>query len=134
MKIHHVGIVCKEKSINNLIFGKGKKFTYTDKKQNNKLIISYNNLNKLWFEFVVPINKKSTVHNFYKKNGTALHHFAYYVDNINNTKKIYSKKKDYIYVGSFKINIPCFGGLMETVFFFHNNIFIEFISKFKKKN
>lgn len=132
MKIHHIGIVCAEKNIKNLIFSKSKKFIYKDKIQNNKLIINYNKFNKLWFEFVVPVNKKSTVYNFYKKNGTSLHHFAYYVENLGKTKKIYLKKKGYIYVGSFKINIPCFGGLMETTFFFHNNIFIEFISKYKK--
>ena len=37
------------------------------------------------------------------------------------------RKRGYIFVNSFKINIPCFGGLMDTVFFFNNNIFLEFI-------
>ena len=94
MKIHHIGIVCKNENINNYFFNPKKKFTYIDKNQNIKLIIGQNKLNDLWIELIVPLNKNSTVYNYLKKNGPSIHHFAYYVKNINEIKKNLKKKKD----------------------------------------
>ena len=67
MKLHHIGIVCSEKDIKNFFFKPKKKNIYYDKIQNNKLIIEYNEFNKLWMEFVIPKNKKSTVYKYLKK-------------------------------------------------------------------
>ena len=132
MQIHHIGIVCEKQNINQYFFCPKKKFTYTDKFQNNKLIIGKNKSNNLWIELVIPLNKNSTVRNFLKKRGPSLHHLAYYVKDLEIIKKKFSKKKGFIYINSFEMNLPCFGGIMETVFFFNDNIFIEFISKKKK--
>ena len=115
------------------IFNPKKKFTYIDK-QNNKLIIGKNKLNDLWIELIVPLNKNSTTYNYLKKNGPSIHHFAYYVKNIDEIKKNFKRKEGYLFIKSFKINIKCFGGLMDAVFYYNNNIFIEFISKGKKNN
>ena len=82
MKLHHIGIVCSEKDIKNFFFKPKKKNIYYDKIQNNKLIIEYNEFNKLWMEFVIPKNKKSTVYKYLKKNGPGVHHFGYKVDNL----------------------------------------------------
>ena len=88
-------------------------------------------INNLWFEFILPLNNKSTVKNFLKKNGPSVHHFAYYVNNLADIKSQLKNKRGYIFVNSFKIDLPCFGGIMETVFYYNNNIFIEFLSKVK---
>ena len=133
MRIHHIGIATSEKNIKNYFFKPIKKFTYIDKNQNNKLIIGYNKANNLWMEFIIPLNKRSTVQNFLNKHGSSIHHFAYYVKDLKAVKKKYLNKLGYIYINSFKINIPCFGGEMETVFFYNKNIFIEFLSKYKKR-
>ena len=132
MQIHHIGIVCEKQNINQYFFCPKKKFTYTDKFKNNKLIIGKNKSNNLWIELVIPLNKNSTVRNFLKKRGPSLHHLAYYVKDLEIIKKKFSKKKGFIYINSFEMNLPCFGGIMETVFFFNDNIFIEFIKKKKK--
>ena len=42
------------------------------------------------------------------------------------------KKEGYIFVNQFKTNIPCFGGNLQTIFFYNNNIFIEFLSHERK--
>ena len=133
MKIHHIGIVCEENDVKNYFFLPKKKFTYLDKKQNNKLIIGQNKNNNLWIELVIPLNSKSTVKNFLKSKGPSIHHFAYYVKDLEKIKKNLQKERGYLYVNSYKIKLNCFGGLMETVFYYNNNIFIEFLSKVKKK-
>ena len=132
MKVHHIGIVCEEENIKNYFFIPKKKYTYIDKFQNNKLIIGFNKPNNIWFEFIVPLNKNSTVKNFLKKKGPSIHHLAYFVKDIDKIKRNLLRKRGYIFVNSFKINISCFGGLMDTVFFFNNNIFLEFRSKAKR--
>ena len=60
MKIHHIGIVTKEKNLSNLYFRPKKKFVYLDKIQNNKIILEYNKSNNLWMEFIIPLSKKSS--------------------------------------------------------------------------
>jgi len=132
VKVHHIGIVCEEENIKNYFFIPKKKYTYIDKFQNNKLIIGFNKPNNIWFEFIVPLNKNSTVKNFLKKKGPSIHHLAYFVKDIDKIKRNLLRKRGYIFVNSFNMNIPCFGGLMDTVFFFNNNIFLEFISKAKR--
>ena len=132
MKIHHIGIVSKEKDLTNFYLKPKKKFVYLDKIQNNKIILEYNNSNNLWMEFIIPLNKNSTVFNYYKKNGPSIHHFAYFTKNLEKIKKKFMKKKGYIFVNQFQTNIPCFGGDLKTAFFYNNNIFIEFLSHDKK--
>ena len=87
MKIHHIGIATSEKNIKNYFFRPDKKFTYIDKNQNNKLVIGYNKDNDLWMEFIIPLNKKSTVQNFLNKHGSSIHHLAYYVKDLKAVKK-----------------------------------------------
>ena len=133
MKLHHIGIVCNETDIRKFFFRPKKKFIYIDKLQNNKLIIERNNHNNLWMEFVIPKNEKSTVYNYLVKNGPGIHHFGYNVDNLLDQKKKLIKKKGFLFVNSFEINISCFGGPIKTMFFFNNNFFIELLSNVKKK-
>lgn len=133
MKLHHIGIVCNETDINKFFFKPKKKNIYYDKVQQNKLIIEYNIFNNLWMEFVIPKNNKSTVYKYLKKNGPGVHHFGYFSKNLNKQKRILMKKKSFFYVGSFQPNIPCFGGNLNTMFFYNNNFFIELLNNEKKK-
>ena len=136
MRLHHIGIVCLEKDINNFFFSPKKKYIYNDKVQKNKIIIGLNNHDNLWYEFIIPISKKSTVINFLKRNGPSIHHLAYYIENFEETIKNYKSKKHYTFIKQFKTNIPCFGGKLKTAFFFNNNVFIEFLKneKLSKKS
>ena len=129
MKIHHLGIVAKKKDIKKFQFKFKKIFSYKDKFQNNRLFIGYCNQRKIWIEFVVPLNRKSTVYNFLRRKGISIHHFAFYTKNLERIKNRLLKKKGYIFVGSFKVNITCFGGKLNTMFFYKNGYFIEFLSK-----
>jgi hypothetical protein len=131
MKLHHIGIVCSESDINKFIFSTKRKHIYYDKIQKNKIFIGFNNHNNLWYEFIVPISKQSTVINFFKKNGPSIHHFAYHVNDFEKTIKDYKKRRNYTFIREFKTNIPCFGGNLRTAFFFNNNIFIEFLKNEK---
>ena len=69
MKLHHIVIVCLEKDIKKFFFSPKKKYIYNDKVQKNKIIIGLSNHDNLWYEFIIPVNEKSTVTNFLKKNG-----------------------------------------------------------------
>lgn len=133
MKLHHIGIVCAESDISKFFFRPRKKFIYHDKVQKNKLIIEHNPLNNLWIEFVIPKNEKSTVYKYLNNNGPGVHHFGYETKNLQNQKKILSKKKGFLYINSFKTNITCFGGKLETMFFFNNNFFIELLKNVEKR-
>ena len=95
MKLHHIGIVCAESDISKFFFRPRKKFIYHDKVQKNKLIIEHNPFNNLWIEFVIPKNEKSTVYKYLNNNGPGVHHFGYETKNLQNQKKILSKKKDF---------------------------------------
>ena len=131
MKLHHIGIVCLESDINKFFFSPKKKHIYYDKIQKNKIFIGLNKHNKLWYEFIVPMSKRSTVINFFEKNGPSIHHFAYQVNDFEKIVKDYKKRRNYIFIREFKTNIPCFGGKLKTAFFFNNNIFIEFLKNEK---
>jgi len=133
VKLHHIGIVCDESDINKFFFRPKKKFIYDDNVQKNKLIIEFNPFNNLWVEFVIPKSEKSTVFKYLKKNGPGVHHFGYKTKNLENQKKILDKKTGFLFINSFKINIPCFGGMLKTIFFYNNNFIIEFIKNVKKK-
>ena len=58
-----------------------------------------------------------------------IHHFAFYTKNLERIKNRLLKKKVIFFVGSFKVNITCFGGKLNTMFFYKNGYFIEFLSK-----
>ena len=133
MKLHHIGIVCSETDIDRFIFKPKKKYVYFDNHQNNKLIIEYNQFNNLWMVFIIPRNENSTVYKFLNKKGPGVHHIAYKTKNILQKKRALNKKKGFIYINSFKTNIPCFGGLIKTMFFYNNNLIIEFLENVNKK-
>ena len=67
MKLHHVGIVTDKRNIKNFFFKKKINQIVVDNFQKNKLLFQYNTENNFWFEYVVPLNKDSTVYNFLKK-------------------------------------------------------------------
>lgn len=133
MKLHHIGIVVDKINIKNFYFKKKLTSKVIDHFQKNELLFEYNSKNHFWYEYVVPLNRKSTVYNFLKKKGGGIHHFAYLVDDIKKVKKKYMNDKNYIYLNSYKMKIPCFGGNIQSCFFYNNNFIIEFLSNVKKK-
>ena len=131
MKLHHIGIVVDKKDVKKFFFKKKTTSTLIDNFQKNKLLFHYNSENKFWYEYVVPLNKKSTVYNYLKKKGGGVHHFGYLVKNIDKVKEKYMNNKEYIYLNSYKTKIPCFGGNIKSCFFYNNGFIIEFLSNDK---
>lgn len=132
MKFHHIGIVLEKKEITKFANKKTLSNKITDNIQNNYIYFEYDHSKKIWFEYICPINKNSTVFNFLDKKGGGLHHLGYSVNNISATTKNYKNKKNYIFLSSYTIRVPFFGGLVKTSFFYNNTTIIEFISNEKK--
>lgn len=127
MKLHHIGICCS--TINSIFFLKKKKLTFViDKVQNNKIFFDYNKVNKLWYEYIVPINEKSTVFNSLKNKEMSIHHLGFYTKDINKIKKKYINDPNYVLINSFKIKIPLWGGDLKTIFFSNKGTIIEFLT------
>ena len=127
MKLHHIGIACT--SINNIFFLKKKKLFYViDKFQNNKIFFDYNKDNNLWYEYIVPLNDKSTVFNALKNKEMLIHHLGFYTKDINKIKKKYLNRPDYVFINSFKIKISLWGGELNTIFFSNKGTIVEFLS------
>jgi|TARA_Y100000310_G_scaffold345474_1_gene465387 hypothetical protein len=131
MDLHHIGIVSKKEEIDKFLFNKKFEYKIIDRKQNNILYFYFDSNKKIWFEYICPANSSSTVSNFLNKKGPGLHHLGYAVKDIKKTTEIYKKKNNFLYISSYEINIPCFGGLIKTSFFYNNNIILEFLSNEK---
>ena len=87
MKLHHIGIACS--NITNIFFLKKRKLIFViDKIQNNKIFFDYNKENNLWYEYIVPLNNKSTIFNALKNKEMLIHHLGFYTKDINKIKKI----------------------------------------------
>jgi hypothetical protein len=127
LKLHHIGIACT--SVNNIFFLKKKKLiSVIDKFQNNKIFFDFNKDNNLWYEYIVPLNDKSTVFNALKNKEMLIHHLGFYAKDINKIKKKYFNKPDYVFINSFKIKIPLWGGELNTIFFSNKGMIVEFLS------
>jgi len=130
MKIHHIGYV-KQKSFLFKFKKQFKKHLY-DKKQKNFIFFKYSKKFNLWLEYIIPESVSSTVYKFsIKKNNNKIHHFGFKTDDISKEKKKLIKN-NYILINSFKINVPCFGGLIKTYFFYDGKNIIELLSNVKK--
>ena len=127
MKLHHIGIICRNR--NNIFFLKKKKIFYViDKVQNNKIYFEYIKENKLWYEYIIPLNKRSTIFNSLKNKEMVIHHLGFFTKNINRIKKKYINNQEYVFINSFKIKIPIWGGKLNTIFFSNKGTIIEFLS------
>lgn len=130
MKLHHFGYVFSSKKIKSF----KRKYNYIiDTKQNNYIFFNFSKKYKIWFEFLIPINNKSTVYNYLlkNKNKNNIHHYGFIVKNIIATEK-QMKNNGFILIGKYKLNVPCFGGLINTAFFFNGKNLIEILSNGKK--
>ena len=91
----HIGIVCYKKEIKKYItffklLGYEKEEQGIAKKYKVKCIFLHHNHGIKWgfpdIELVVPLNKKSVISNYLKKNKNRLHHIAFEVDSIKQFK------------------------------------------------
>ena len=60
-----------------------------DKFQNNRIFFDYNKDNNLWYEYIVPLNNKSTVFNALKNKEMLIHHLGFYTNDLNKIKNKY---------------------------------------------
>jgi len=87
MKIHHIGMVVNNIEAHykayykNVLGYEGLSEIYKDEKIG--VSVAFLNLNdKIYLEFVQPLNENSPVSNFLKKRGQTLHHLCFEVDDI----------------------------------------------------
>jgi len=57
-----------------------------------------------------------------------IHHLGFFTKNINRIKKKYINNQEYVFINSFKIKIPIWGGKLNTIFFSNKGTIIEFLS------
>ena len=126
MYLHHLGYVFNKNKKNEL--DKKIKNKINDYIQNNYIYFDFSKKLKLWLEYIVPMNDKSTVFNFSKKSNEIIHHYGFYTKSINSDKKKLINN-DYILINKFKIKVPVFGGKMKTLFFYKNKNIVELITK-----
>jgi methylmalonyl-CoA/ethylmalonyl-CoA epimerase len=87
MEIHHIGLVVNSikehytKYFSGFLKCAELSQVYMDEKLGvNVAFVNMNN--KIYLEFVEPLNNNSPVYNFLQKHGQALHHMCFEVDNI----------------------------------------------------
>ena len=129
MKLHHLGFVFKKNEA--FFFNKKYSNKIIDTKQQNYIYFEYKKKFNIWFEYIVPMNKYSTVFKYSKKKHANPHHFGFYVEDMNQEMKNLIKN-NFILINKFKINVPVFGGKMKTAFFYKDNKIIELINSEKK--
>ena len=85
MILHHIGFVFKRNKISH--FNKIYKNKIIDLKQQNYIYFDYNKKLKIWLEYLIPINKSSTIFKYSNQNNRRPHHFGFWVDNIKKETK-----------------------------------------------
>ena len=116
MKLHHVGYVISTDKLNLY----KRKFNYVvDKVQKNYIFFDFAKEINIWNEYIIPFSKESTVYNYLlkNKNKNNIHHFGFFVSDIIK-KKRQLINNGCILIGNYKINVPSFGGVVNTKFFF----------------
>jgi methylmalonyl-CoA/ethylmalonyl-CoA epimerase len=99
MVIHHIGLIVNNieehytKYFRNALGYTGISQTYKDEKIGVR--VAFINMNdKIYLEFVEPLNDKSPVYNFLQKRGQSLHHLCFEVENIE-TECVRLREKNY---------------------------------------
>lgn len=130
MKIHHIGFVTqniekKRKELSLILKSAKQSKVYLDKVVGVR--VQFFKFENTMFELVEPVGEKSSVYNFLKKRGEALHHIAYEVSDIEKQLALYKKKGFIIAQEIWKA--PAIGG--KKVFFLHpkstGRLLLEFI-------
>lgn len=132
MKIQHLGIVVSD--VNEALASLGLNRdsiseTVHDANQKNNLHFIFLEKNNLWLELVEPLESKSSVANFAKKNGMGLHHLAMSSDNLKKTEEGYSKVSGAFVLGRYSIRVNSFGGEIRTLFIAVKGLILEFVEK-----
>ena len=131
-KIHHLGVVCKD--INDALKAFNLSLNditeiYHDEEQNNKIYFFYLKDNNLWLEFVVPLNKESTVWGFANRNNFGLHHLGFNSLDLQNEKLNFNQLTGVFELKNYFLKINSFGGRINTLFFSFRGLLIEFVKK-----
>ena len=129
MKLHHIGYVI---SADKLDLYKKKYSFVLDDVQKNYIFFNFSKKLKIWNEYIIPFSKQSTVYNYLlkNKNKTNIHHYGFLVTDITK-KKSQLLNNGLILIGNYKINVPCFGGIINTKFFYNGKNLIEILSNGK---
>lgn len=109
-----------------------KKHVYIiDNVQKNYIFFRFSTKLKIWIEYLIPFSNKSSVYNYSLKKKNNVHHYGFLTKNLNKKKKEMTNN-GFILLGKYRINVPCFGGFVETSFFHNGNNLIEILSNEKK--
>ena len=126
MKLHHLGYVFDKNK--KPYFDKKYKKKIVDKVQQTYIYFDYSNKLNLWIEYILPMNKSSTVYKFSLKKSNNIHHFGFYTSSISKFTKVL-QKNNYLLINKFNIFVPAFGGKVKTAFFYKSKELVELISK-----
>ena len=129
-KIHHIGIACNNIEDRLALFKidvSDIQETYIDKEQNNTLYFIYLQQNNLWIEVVVPLNSKSTVWNYLKRQGIGVHHIGFLSENFDNERHILNQRNGVFELSGYSLEIKSFGGKIKTLFFTVKSMIIEYV-------
>ena len=129
-QIHHIGIACNDIEDCLQLFQidiSEIQETYIDKEQNNTLYFIYHQQNDLWIEVVVPLNSKSTVWNYLKRQGIGIHHIGFLSKNFDSERNVFNKRDGAFELFSYSLEIKSFGGKIKTLFFAVKSMIIEYV-------
>lgn len=98
-----------------------------DYNQHNRLIFVRKPNSQFFIEAIVPLNDKSTVHNFCKTVMVGLHHVAFQVPKLDQVISKYASQQGHIFLGSYEISVNAFGGDIRTAFFYRRGAIVEYV-------
>jgi len=130
MKIHHVGIASTHlnKALTSLMLAQSDIIEEVhDELQGNVLYFIRQTQETSIIELVIPFRSNSTVSNFTRKNGTALHHIGFNTPSLKLSIDKHKLQKGHFLLKEYKINVDCFGGKVKTAFVYANGMLIEYI-------
>ena len=123
LKLNHIGYVISPIKLN---IYKKKYVFIKDDVQKNYIFFKFSKKLKVWLEYIIPFANESTVYNYSSKNKNNPHHYGFLTHDMSAKKKLINN--GFILIGNYRINVPCFGGIIKTSFFCNKNYLVEILS------
>lgn len=135
MKIHHLGVVTTHVAATLDALGLSPEDVVEvieDTNQKNRLHFIHVEENDLWLELVEPMDARSSVMTFARKNRIGLHHLAFSGRDLPAMKQTLSAKPGMFPLGSYQIDVKSFGGNIKTLFVAFHGLLLEYVENIRK--
>lgn len=127
LKVHHVGVCCKDIDQTGSLYSQlGFSISETFKDEFQKVYVKVCTLGNNTVELVAPLNETSPIQKTIAKMGVSTYHICYETENIDETLLLLRK---YGYMPISKKTQSIFDGRMVIFLFHKNNCIIELIQK-----